>query len=106
MSPSDRAKKVCGVYLPEHDGRVLPPLLAWLQRECRSGVLKPMVQEFINGRQDLLDSVLFLDSIQDGLIKGHLAKLVRDHESTSPFKTETRFILDPAAKTCVVDELT
>ncbi len=98
---SDQAKKMAGTYV-EDDKSPKAPTLSFLQEQCRTGVLRTYVEEFVKAQDEDVDPGLVLvDSFTPELISCRIPGKVADRENTSTFPLEVLFSLNPATGTAV-----
>jgi hypothetical protein len=94
----DWAKKVAGTLVEDQARAVLEQnaVLAWVQKECRSGSLRQVVDKFAEGQAEILDPALVLvETVKVDQIECCIPCRVADHESRSTFLQEVRFTLNP-----------
>lgn len=91
----DWAKKVAGT-LVEDQALQQDAVLAWVQKECRSGSLRQIINQFAEGQTEILDPGLVLvETVKGDQIGCCIPCRVADHESRSTFLQEVRFTLNP-----------
>lgn len=89
------AKKVAGTLVEDQSLRQ-EAVLAWVQKQCRTGSLRQFVNQFSEGQSEILDPGLVLvESVKNDQIECCIPCRVADHESRSTFLQEVRFILNP-----------
>jgi hypothetical protein len=98
MPFKDLASIVAGTYVQDSLGKAKDsPVIAWVQKECRVGSLRPAVESFAKEQQEFLDPALVLvESVGTGQIECVIPCRSADHESKSTFMTEVRFKINPA----------
>jgi hypothetical protein len=96
---SPLAKKLVGVFIPD-DPVSAPPVVSWVQEECRKGSLQCVVEEFAKAQVEPLDvGLVRVESMDDKGINCVIPCRMFDTESPSAFQTEVRFRIDPADRT-------
>lgn len=98
-TPSNHlAKIVAGTFIQDSQGKADGnPVYAWVQRECREGSLRPVVESFAKGQQEFLDPALVLvENIGPDAIECVIPCRAFDHESAGTFLAEVRFTLNPS----------
>lgn len=94
-TPSKIAQQVAGTYV-EDVKRQQPSVVEWVQVECRAGALKPAVEAFASGQQEILNpSLVLVEAVGPELIQCVIPCRVSDHESRGTFASEVRFSLNP-----------
>ena len=96
----DWAKKVAGTLVEDQARIVLEQhaVLAWVQKECRSGSLRQVVNQFAEGQPEILDpGLVLIEAVKGDRIECCIPCRVADHESRSTFLQEVRFTLNPVA---------
>ena len=106
---SELAKKIIGIHVEDVTRPNLPPLVRWLQFQCRYGALSEAVERFCAGQSEPLDPALVVvEQVNADCIRCVIPVRVIDHESPHPFSAEVRFLLNPATslseRVAVVDE--
>lgn len=95
---SEIAKKVAGTYVTDSAVPSGSNVIAWLTRECRSGQLKEHIKRFCREQAELLDPALVVvETVSGERIHCKIPCRAYDHESTSTFLSEVKFVLDPAS---------
>ena len=98
MGASSTAKKIAGTFL---DAEKPPPALRWLSEVCRSGSLAKGIHSFIQAQKEPLDiDLLIVDKVTEDRLICRIPTKVADHESTSTFRVDVSFALDPTTGVC------
>lgn len=93
--PSEIVQRAAGTFV-EDMARPLPSVLEWVQKECRTGTLRPFVEAFAGGQQEFLNPGLVLvEKLENEMIQCVIPCRVADHESRGTFASEVRFTLNP-----------
>src|SRR5216683_3847041 len=94
--PSNLVKKVEGTLIEDQTCANIPPLVRWVQFQCRYGVLREAVQKFCAEQSEPLNpALLVVECVSaDGLVCTIPCRCL-DHETRSPFSAEVKFKLDP-----------
>lgn len=93
--PSDTVRKIAGTFI-EDDQTVKPPLLDWIQTECRHGCFRRAVEEAVKHHPEpLRPDLVLVESVDPNKITLKIPCRVLDHESPSTFATEIEFELNP-----------
>jgi len=94
------AKKAAGTYIADSVG-TLPPSLAWLTQECRSGSLARYVEQFCAEQSEIVEqSAVLVESITADCIQCRIPCPCSDHEAAGTFVLDVRFNLNPASGVC------
>jgi hypothetical protein len=94
---SDTAKRVAGTYIAD-ETTAKPPLMAWLQEQCRSGSLSVYIKKFTEAQEERLDPALVIvESVNENGVACRIPCAVADHEDTRTFRLDVRFTLDPVS---------
>lgn len=97
MLSKDLAKYVAGTYVQESEGKATSnPVFAWLQNQCRSGDLRPVVEAFVAQQTEILEPALVLvETIGPDVLTCCIPARLSDHESPKTYLAEIRFTLNP-----------
>ena len=88
-------KKIAGTYIADQE-EPKPSVMAWLQTQCRYGVLRSKVDALIKERQETLDAdLLLITDVNADQISFKVPCRLYDHENRSPFYDEVAFVLRP-----------
>jgi len=97
---SEVAKKAAGTYIPDA-APMLPSVLAWITKECRTGRLAAPVQAFCAAQPEILEqSLVIVESLTSDCIQCRIPCRCFDHEADGTFDTEVRFVVNPQTGTC------
>ena len=101
ITPSETARRIAGTYI-EDDRSPKPPLLAWIQAECRAGCFREALLEAIKEQAEPLNTELaVVEKIDVDKITVRIPCAISDHESSSVFRSEVKFELNPVSLACV-----
>lgn len=106
-TPSETVRKIAGTFI-EDDKSSKPPLLDWIQAECRHGCFRRAVEEAVKHHPEpLRPDLVLVESVDPDKIKLKIPCRVADHEGSSTFAMEVEFHLNPVTH-CVnrVDPVT
>jgi len=94
-TPSELVRRIVGTYI-EEDKTPRPPLLEWLQAECRHGCLKTALEEAIKQQPEPLRlDLAIVEKADPDKVTVRVPCRVVDHESTSTFETDVTFEVNP-----------
>lgn len=94
---TDLAKIVAGTYVPDSPGKA-NPVIAWVQKQCREGLLRDSITAFAKNQPEFIDPGLVLvESVGPDMIECVIPCKQFDHESTGTFLTEVRFTVNPSS---------
>lgn len=98
-TPSDVVQKIVGTFIAD-DPSPRPPLLEWLQSECRSGCFRQVLEDFVKTQPEPLRVDLTLvEKADPDKITVRLPCRVADHESASSFEMDATFEVNPLTMT-------
>jgi len=94
-TPSDTVRKIAGTFI-EDEKVPKPPLLDWIQSECRHGCFRRTVEEAVKHHPEpLRPDLVLVESADPETIKLKIPCRVADHESPSTFAMMVEFHLNP-----------
>jgi hypothetical protein len=95
LTPSETIQRIAGTFL-EDDPNPRPPLVAWIQVECRSGCFKSTLEEWAkNQPEPLRPDLVLVEKVEPEKIVLKMPGRMLDHESTSRFSLEVACELNP-----------
>ena len=95
MIPSELARQIAGTSIAD-DTTPKPPLVLWIQAECRAGCFKEALEEAAKGQvEPLRVDLALVEKVEMDKVTIMLPGRHADHESPSMFDLEARFELDP-----------
>jgi hypothetical protein len=98
--PSAAARQIAGTFI-EDRREPQPPVMAWIQAECRTGCFAPALKEALQTEPEPLRLELALvERVEPERIVVKIPCRVADHESSGCFSSEVLFELDPSTLRC------
>lgn len=92
------AKRLTGTYIAD-SVRPVASMVAWAQEECRNGVLRPLLNQWVEAQEENLDaSLLLVERIEGDGIVACLPFCLMDHESPHPFQSELWLKINPLTR--------
>ncbi len=94
-TPSELVRQIVGSHI-EDDKTTKPPVLEWLQSECRVGSLRHALEECVKAQPEpfRVDLAIVEKADPDKIIV-RLPCRVADHESASSFEMDATFEVNP-----------
>ena len=100
MPSSKTVLQIAGLYI-EDDPSPKPPLITWIQSECREGRFRSPLQLIADSQPEMLRVDLsIVESAEPDKIMVRVPCCVCDHESNHPFPSEVLFKIDPVTLEC------
>jgi hypothetical protein len=94
-TPSEIVLQITGAYI-EDDLSPKPPLLVWVQAECRNGCFRKTVEECVKKQPEpLRPDLVLVEKVDADKITLRVPGRVNDHESPSTVDMDVRFELNP-----------
>jgi hypothetical protein len=98
--PSDTVLRIAGLYI-EDEAAPKPPVLDWIQAECRNGKFTEALHEAAKDQIEMLRvDLAVVESASESEIVVKVPGCVCDHESNHPFPTDVLFSLNPVSRSC------
>lgn len=99
--PSETAQRITGTYI-EDSNIPRPPVIQWIESECRQGCYREIVEKFAKEQPEPLRADLVLvDSVTKDRILLTFPGRVLDHESPTRFEISVTAELTPTTGTIV-----